>query len=245
MIIGISGKMGSGKDTVGKIIQYLTTDIRHSYRFSDFINPEVNHWMDKNLGSTWEIKKFAGKVKEVCSIITGIPVRDFEKEKVKNSLLGKEWDYLIYDVDDVGIYKQLRVRELLQKVGTDAMRNIVHTNVWVNALFADYIKDVCKHKCKRQTLGDPYSCTSEEECLGESPNWIITDVRFPNEAEAIKQIGGILIRVHRSNMPVSHHISETALDDYKFHIDISNDGTIEDLVTNVQEVTKLLHIWST
>ena len=31
------------------------------------------------------------------------------------------------------------------------------------------------------------------------PNWIITDVRFPNEAKAIKDKGGILIRVNRDN----------------------------------------------
>lgn len=38
MIIGISGKIGSGKDTVGKIIQYLTTN-----KETLEINPIVNH----------------------------------------------------------------------------------------------------------------------------------------------------------------------------------------------------------
>ena len=31
------------------------------------------------------------------------------------------------------------------------------------------------------------------------PNWIITDVRFPNEADAIKGRGGIIIRVNRKH----------------------------------------------
>lgn len=32
MIIGISGKIGSGKDTIGKIIQYLTSEC-YKWRF--------------------------------------------------------------------------------------------------------------------------------------------------------------------------------------------------------------------
>ena len=33
-IIGISGKIGSGKDTVGRIIQYLTADIQYKIPFT-------------------------------------------------------------------------------------------------------------------------------------------------------------------------------------------------------------------
>tara|TARA_R100001244_G_scaffold120565_1_gene90177 strand:- start:2776 stop:3039 length:264 start_codon:yes stop_codon:yes gene_type:complete len=43
---------------------------------------------------------------------------------------------------------------------------------------------------------------------------IVPDVRFPNEADAIKQAGGKVIRLTRSPHDDQHE-SETALDDYE------------------------------
>lgn len=44
---------------------------------------------------------------------------------------------------------------------------------------------------------------------------VVTDVRFPDEADQIKEMGGILVRVNRPGMDVkSGHPSETALDNY-------------------------------
>jgi len=67
MIIGISGKMQSGKNTVASIINQLTNNM--------FVE-----------------KAFADKLKECISIITGIPRLDLEKEEVKNSYLPNEWN---------------------------------------------------------------------------------------------------------------------------------------------------------
>ncbi len=63
--------------------------------------------------------------------------------------------------------------------------------------------------------------------------WLVTDVRFENEAEAIKERGGILLRINR-NVDTGTHPSETSLDDYKFDYTISNKGSMEDLVTSVR-----------
>lgn len=44
---------------------------------------------------------------------------------------------------------------------------------------------------------------------------VITDVRMPNEFEAIKNAGGKIIRIHRPGYgPVNEHITEVALDGY-------------------------------
>lgn len=180
----------------------------------------------------WEIKKYAGKLKEICSILTGIPVADFEKQEVKDRVLGEEWDkYKIYfstgipefiyvnTLDDVQHFMDthklanvhsvpkvtLTVRQLLQQVGTDAMRNVIHPNVWVNALFADYISDR-GYSYPIQVLGMSDEQRFKAKALSEPteydnglPNWIITDTRFLNEAEAIKSRGGLLIRVNRDS----------------------------------------------
>lgn len=83
-------------------------------------------------------------MKEVCSLLTGIPIEDFEKEEVKNSYLGNVWNWTEECPDGVNgdliarFEYRMTVRSLMQKVGTDCMRDNLHPDTWVNALFADY-----------------------------------------------------------------------------------------------------------
>jgi hypothetical protein len=195
MIIGVNGYAGSGKDTVGTIIQYLI-DTPGTVSLEDILDFPLTHrwWLEENSG--WEIKKWAGKLKVVSSMLTGIPVEKFEDQEFKKTMLGSEWN--------------MSVRDFLQKLGTDAIRDNLHTNAWVNALMADYDSD---------------------------SNWVITDTRFPNEAEAIKKAGGIIIRVERPGVkPVNNHPSEVGLDDFKFDYVINNDGDLESLSNKVKDI---------
>jgi len=132
----------------------------------------------------------------------------------------------------------MTVRDFLQKLGTDGLRDGLHTNTWVNALMADYkplmsasfgIMDLGASTLQMEKMSKPIPI--------EYPNWVITDTRFPNEAQAIKDAGGILIRVVRpGNTPINTHSSETSLDNYPFDHVIINDGSLEDLVEKVREV---------
>jgi ribosomal protein L37AE/L43A len=223
MIIGISGHICSGKDTVGRIIQYLISQKRAidgTFRHLDIEPSDIDYW---TLGhfidiSGYSTKRLASKIKEICSILTGIPVEDFEKQEVKDRILGEEWNkscslkscsickedtYCTVKYEN-NCHIKFTVRELLQQVGTDVMRNVIHPNVWVNALFADY-------KGIPNTEKNPYDENTQiREYLDWSlwfsewyPNWIVTDVRFSNEAQAIKDRGGLLIRVV-SNAPCPH-----------------------------------------
>jgi len=226
MIIGINGKIGAGKDTVGTIIQGLLLT---------------------NNNQTYEIKKFAGKLKTVASILTGIPVKNFEDQEFKHSLLGSEWGTIrpnplnsIPGFEDVQFNELMSVRELLQKLGTEAMRDGLHTNVWVNALFADYMPINIVGNVKPRKGGIKY--------LAEMPNWIITDMRFSNELKSVKERDGITIKVIRPHgytnphtneykeMPISFHPSETSLDKSKFDYEILNDGSMEKLVKKVRKI---------
>ena len=237
MIIGVSGKIGSGKDTVGNVIQYLTTinndrSAGDNWSFDNFVNT-----------SSWQIKKFAGKLKECISIITGIPIKDLEKEEVKNSNLPEEWNIYKYKASNgeyfafgtKGEYntdydiQAISIRTLLQKFGTEVGRQI-HSDFWVNALFADY--KLIDHR----TMQDP------DDSNITYPSWIITDLRFPNELKAIEDRGGITIRVNRfddSDMQANNrnqHPSETALDNATFDYTIENNGTIADLIVKMREI---------
>ena len=200
MIVSISGKIGSGKDTIADIIMQYT--------------PYHN----------WEVKKFAGKLKDIAEILSGVPKINFEDQEFKKQDMGSEWG--------------MTYRDLLQKLGTEAMRNGLHENVWVNALFADYrpINDEL-----RQSMGNVIDYSN---C--EWPNWIITDCRFPNELEAVKNRKGLTIKVIRDsgNTIGTTHASETALDYYtNWDYVIDNNGSIEDLrqqILNILEKESLL-----
>ncbi len=104
------------------------------------------------------------------------------------------------------------VRELLQRCGTEAGRKVLGEDVWVNAVFAGW---------------DGFTPT------------VITDVRFPNEARAVKERGGVVLRVERPGVGPREdalggvHPSETALDDWDFDAVLVNDGTLDDLHAKV------------
>lgn len=267
MIIGISGKIGSGKDTVARAIRYLTSN---DYKLGFISKHEAELWIrdgkptpdfptNEPNGSSWKVKRFAGKLKQIVSLLTGIPVEDLEKEEVKQKVLGEEWSKKTYYTGDtIGAAKgdQLyyftpyTVRELLQRVGTEAMREIVHSEVWINALFADYTSI----KRSKQIRGG----LTVTDVNAYYPDWIIPDTRFPNEAKAIIDRGGILIRVTRpgkvetilesegvtysgivasdAQLIASTHPSETALDYYQFDHIVGNDGTVEQLVEKVKQI---------
>ena len=82
------------------------------------------------------------------------------------------------------------------------------------------------------------------------PNWIITDLRFTNELEAVKKREGITIRVNRNfegkwidkqewdlhTKGIVPHESETALDNAEFDYEIINDGTISELIDKMRNI---------
>lgn len=262
MIIGVSGKIGSGKDTIGSIVQYLTRDIKYvTYSYDD--------WID-DIGNipSCKIVKFADKLKDCVCIMLGCTREELEDIDFKNKELDEEWWYYktldmyanhnveagnekyfytpYLEVDnhsDMQSHSNLiktTPRIILQKFGTEVGRHI-HPNTWVNATMRDYTPI-------------NYLSIPDNDRFGESgrteivyPNWIITDMRFPNELKAVKDRAGISIRVIRDKIinvdgkdikvvEKHPHISETALDNAKFDYTIYNNGTIEELIMKVKEI---------
>lgn len=129
-VIGISGKAGVGKDTVGKIIQFLTLDddVFSKTNRDCIADLEYNAYCASN--SKWKIKKYASTLKKITSIILGCKVNKLEDREFKEKELGKEWQVIDYT---------LSPRILLQRLGTDAAR-YVHPDIWVNALFSKFKK---------------------------------------------------------------------------------------------------------
>jgi hypothetical protein len=139
-----------------------------------------------------KFKNFADKLKQICKDLTGYG--GYTQEE-KNIYL-EEWG--------------MTVGQCLQKIGTEAMRENFHMQVWVISALSN---------------------------LSKSTVYIIGDCRFENEAVAVKQKGGIVIRLdgdpgkvrERSQRDINH-ISETALDNYEgFDERFINEGPISDL----------------
>lgn len=63
---------------------------------------------------------------------------------------------------------------------------------------------------------------------------VITDVRFANEAELVRKYGGMLVRIERESVDDGDtHESESALPEIEADVLITNDGTVQDLLSKV------------
>jgi hypothetical protein len=102
--------------------------------------------------------------------------------------------------------KSDETRALLQRRGTEEGRHVYGEDIWIRTLEAWIAAFVASG----------------------STRFVITDVRFPNEADWVRQMGGKLVRVTgRGGLSgaLSFHPSETALDDYPGAFDLTLDNS--------------------
>jgi hypothetical protein len=108
-------------------------------------------------------------------------------------------------------------RYAMQTIGTEWGRDLMSENIWVDAW-------------KRKVSVLTSSVTVE-------------DVRFLNEAVAVRQVGGILVRIERPDMPsiasTSLHVSEEM--DFVPDLIIHNDGTRVQLFDKIDMLTRLTY----
>jgi hypothetical protein len=258
-IIAISGKSGSGKDLAGKLIKYLIYFDRERklkahfyYPLDVFLEKLSKHPQIQFPETGWEIKKFADKLKDIVCLLLGCTREQLEDQEFKATPLDEKWWYWKLERDApmntilfpyTGPVEpeetegcellKMSPRILLQLLGTECGRDILHPHIWANSLFADY---KCLDDTRRCSMGNVIDYS---DC--EFPKWIITDCRFPNEADKVKSYGGKIIRIVRdtqSNDGVNReHPSETSLDGYKnFDYIVANNGKIEDLVFKLNEI---------
>lgn len=111
--------------------------------------------------------------------------------------------------DSMHPYLNITWRQLLQQYG-EKMREI-DPDYWVKALFKDF----------------------------KYIPWLISDVRYVNEAEHIRNIGGIIIRINRNlEEQKDNHLSENDLDNYDFDYVIDNNEHLDSLTVKVKNLFK-------
>jgi hypothetical protein len=208
IIIGVCGFQGSGKDTVA---DYLVNV--HGFRRISF----------------------AGTLKDAISAIFGWD-RELLEGRTKESRAWREtvdtWWANRLDMPN------LTPRWVLQYWGTEVCRKNFHDNIWINSV--------------------------EYKLNNISDNVVISDVRFPNEITSIKDVGGMVIRTHRGEDPEWYndaaivnqgpdgnrawarsiekmkkyniHASETAWIGTDFDAILDNDGSIDDLYNQINQL---------
>lgn len=190
MIIGICGQQQSGKDTIAKMIQYYFYHKKMNIpdKFCS-ISSSIEKYEDSlaishliNSYSGWKIRKFASKLKQISAILLGCKEKDFESEEFKNSILPSEFQSEV-TCDGEEVKTQYTVRWFLQTLGTEVGRNI-NKDIWINSLFSEY------------NLVPTFYPNNLDSVIRthEYPNWIISDVRFLNEAKSIKDRNGIIFK---------------------------------------------------
>lgn len=173
----------------------------------------------------WYGASFAANLKACAGMILNVDSRYFSDQNFKenyfyNQLTGQVVERsklpdgaITYErpQSSYAVNSWVSIRVFLQDFGSDL--RIKYPDIWVS------------------------SCISS---IRTDRNTMITDVRFQNEADAIKKIGGIVVRVDRQICkPVAGHISETALDNYNFdHVIDSNKGIPELKISCIEFVKK-------
>jgi hypothetical protein len=118
--------------------------------------------------------------------------------------------------DELEPFWGMTPRILMQRLGTECLRNGFSEDVWIKSLFKPIADQPHEH-------------------------YVITDVRFENEARTVLEWGGKVYRIIRpGNDTRIGHASETALDDWGWapHNTILNDGTPADLARKVADLVQ-------
>ena len=111
--------------------------------------------------------------------VTGMTYAQITDDKTMDSYLGPEWSYVRMErfigkegVDSKGVQYHTSPRKLMDRIMY--LGREIHSNFWINALFS----------------------------VPQLEDWIISDVNYPNEGDAILERGGIVYRIDHKPHPM-------------------------------------------
>lgn len=200
LIVGFCGFAGSGKDTA-----------------ADFIKAEL----EKENIIVYK-DSFANKLKDVISILMS-----WDRNLLQGSTIeSRNWREQPDEFWSNVVGYPITPRQIMQKIGTDLLRNQFSKSIWIASLFAKYQN---KH---------------------ENSVILITDCRFPNEIDAVEQKNGLIVQISRESDPKDYtnlHESEYAWKNYaKQPINIYNNGCSldeyhQELIQIIDKIKEKLH----
>jgi hypothetical protein len=241
LILGISGRKQSGKSTTGNFIysiymsnlgisnkvyineygQIIVSDLLGDTNYAGVFDP-TNHYGNNDYIISQVFEKLAPYIKIYN-------FADVLKRDICMNILDLTYDQCYGSDEEKNAPtslqlegKHLSARDILQYIGTDVFRKI-KPDVWVEATITKIKKD-------KPELA------------------IITDCRFPNEVDIVKNNNGKILRLSR-DLHHSDHISETILDpdhynwaNFDFVLNNDNMSILEQLTETkniLEEILKL------
>lgn len=205
-----------------------------------------------NLKGGWEIRKFAGPLKQFAALLLGVDRSRFEDEEYKSSLLGPEWDrhsVTAYNEDEgcetteYFIDRQSAI-EYVKGWWEDYEEGVTTDDEVYDEMIGyeqytvrDFLCTLATTAIRDKVHPNAFINGTLAGYIPEANNWIITDLRFMNEVKTLKEKKAILIRVNNPRIESNENYIEKQLDKYEgFDYLINNDGTIEELEEKVMKV---------
>lgn len=177
---------------------------------------EASKIMEKKHG--FEMLSFADPLKHMLGSL--LMDMGFYTTDIRQMLYGnlKESDLVSRNLD---LDPKITPRYLAQTLGTEWGRHLIDSELWVK---------IAKKR-------------AETVINTSTLKVVFDDVRFPNEYKAIKDMGGLMVKITRSGVVKEHnHVSDGALDDYEFDMYLENNGTLEEYQTAVDDFVSNI-IW--
>jgi len=223
-LFAISGVRGSGKDTTASMLQYCLS-VPKIFR---------QYWLYKLFRKLiipkYKIIAFASPLKEMLSVLLNIPVKRFNDRDFKENYAINLSTLDVFKIDehpncyvlsDSKFNKLLKtetlenynitIRQLMQYFGTNVSQKYFGRRIWINSVL------------KRA-----------------NDNIIISDLRFIEEFNAVKDLNGTVFFINRPDYEFGQHASEkemqSLLEDEKYDAIIRNNGTLKDLFNKVKHL---------
>lgn len=211
-IIGITGLKRSGKNTVGDYLEEV-----HGYKQVSFAS-KLKEVTLKYLGpvSLSEDDRendqvFMTTYRNIilCGQELGIPTESLYDFQTRYIEVLKEFELPESEQSDAGIVYKTSYRKVLQLFGTDVCRHFIDS-IWVKQV-------------------------EELINLDYKTRYVVTDVRFDNEAEMIRRVGGKMIETQREGCVRDGHVSEAGVDEELIDFIVQN-TTFEELFEQVRNI---------
>lgn len=133
-------------------------------------------------------------------------------------VFGLDYDHFIDRElkETVNGYWGLTPRQMLQRLGTEAIRGTFGPEFWVRRWCQTYAE------------------------VHDTDHIVVTDVRFPEEAQMVRERGGVLVHILRDDVTRFNHASDQGIPFLAGDHVIENDGDIKGLYAKVDSLMSLL-----
>lgn len=237
-LIGLAGKKRSGKNTVAEMIQdVLYEHYEFDYKYEAFVNEisfaeKMKDWVFDALPIGSLDKEYQlGPVTR--DDMDGLGKLDRDHDQLKDVLgleMDEEWD----------LFRKIWLQnftDILAKEGYEEHSFVNYEDLWTVETIRDALL-IFGTEVARQCFDEDIWLKEAMLLVDEDDLNVITDTRFDNEAQVIRDHGGIVVvinRDHEFHGSKDDHVSESGISPELVDHVIFNNSDLEDLKIQVRQ----------